>query len=334
MELSTTYLGLKLHSPLVPSASPLSEEIDNIKRMEDEGASAIVLYSLFEEQLRLEDEYSYRHTSENTKSYAEALAYSPELERFHTGPDAYLTHICRAKEVTQIPIIASLNGTTSGGWIDYARLIEQAGADALELNIYYIPTDSSISGSQIEQNYLDIFHAVKSQVRIPVAVKLSPFFSNLANMARRLDEAGAGALVLFNRFYQPDLDLENLMVRPNLVLSTPHALRLPLRWIAILFGRIKADLAATSGIHTPNDVIKMLMAGASVTMLCSVLLRHGISQIRMIEQGVRQWMEEHEYDSVEQMRGRMSQKYCSNPTDFERAQYMRTLQSFRFGQPV
>lgn len=332
MELSTTYLGLKLRSPLVPSASPLSEEMDNIKRMEDEGASAIVLYSLFEEQVRFEDDDFYRHITEGTESYAEALTYSPELERFHTGPDAYLTHVCRAKEATQIPIIASLNGTTSGGWIDYARLIEQAGADALELNIYYIPTDTSISGAQIEQTYLDIFHAVKSQVRIPVAVKLSPFFSSLANMARKLDEAGAGALVLFNRFFQPDLDLENLMVRPNLVLSTPHALRLPLRWIAILFGRIKADLAATSGIHTPTDVIKMLMAGASVTMLCSVLLRHGISQIGMIEQGIRQWMEEHEYDSVEQMRGSMSQKYCSNPTDFERAQYMRALQSYRFSQ--
>ena len=216
-----------------------------------------------------------------------------------------------------------------GGWTDYANLIQEAGADALELNIYYIPTDPTLTGAEVEQTYLDILAMVKSLVTIPVAVKLSPFFSNLANMARRLDEAGADGLVLFNRFYQPDIDLDNLVVRPNVILSTPQALRLPLRWIAILYGRIRADLAATSGIHTAQDVIKMLMAGANVTMLCSVLLRHGISHIRLIEQGLRQWMEEHEYESVEQMQGSMSQIHCANPGEFERAQYMRALQSFR-----
>jgi dihydroorotate dehydrogenase (fumarate) len=218
---------------------------------------------------------------------------------------------------------------TIGGWTDYANLIQEAGADALELNIYYIPTDPALTGAEVEQTYLDILTIVKSLVTIPVAVKLSPFFSNLANMASRLDEAGADALVLFNRFYQPDIDLDNLVVRPNVILSTPHALRLPLRWIAILYGRIRADLAATSGIHTAQDVIKMLMAGANVTMLCSVLLRHGINHIRLIEQGMRQWMEEREYESVRQMRGSMSQIHCANPAEFERAQYVRALQSFK-----
>lgn len=329
MDLSTTYLGMKLRTPLVPSASPLSEEIDGIKRLEDNGAPAVILYSLFEEQLVLERlELDYRLT-EGTESFAEATTFMPEPVEFHLGPEGYLEHIRRAKEATDIPIIASLNGMTAGGWTDYARLIEQAGADALELNIYYIPTSTDLSGVDVEQTYLDIVKMVKAVVRIPVAVKLSPFFSNLANMARRLDEAGANALVLFNRFYQPDIDLENLSVRPNVILSTPQALRLPMRWVAILYGRIKADLGATSGIHTAHDVIKMLMAGANVTMLCSVLMRHGIERIRMIEEGVRLWMEEHEYESVEQMRGSMSQQSCADPSEFERAQYMRALRTFR-----
>ena len=329
MDLSTNYLGMKLRTPLVPSASPLSEEIDNIRQMEDAGASAVVLYSLFEEQLLLERYELHHHLTQGTESYAEAITYFPEPEEFHLGPEGYLDHIRKAREAVDIPIIASLNGTSMGGWIDYASSMQQAGASALELNIYYIPTDPTLTGAEVEQTYLDILDMVKSVVTIPVALKLSPFFSNLANMAKRLDGAGANGLVLFNRFYQPDIDLDHLVVRPNVILSTPHALRLPLRWIAILYGRIQADLAATSGIHTAQDVIKMLMAGASVTMLCSALLRHGIGQIRVIEQGVREWMEEHEYESVGQMRGSMSQRSCANPSEFERAQYMRALQSYK-----
>jgi dihydroorotate dehydrogenase (fumarate) len=329
MDLTTTYLGMKLRTPLVPSASPLSDEIDNIKRMEDAGASAVVLSSLFEEQLLLDRYELHHHLTHGAESFAEALTYTPEPDDIRLGAEDYLERIRKAKEAVAIPIIASLNGISIGGWTDYANLIQEAGADALELNIYYIPTDPTLTGAEVEQTYLDILTIVKSLVTIPVAVKLSPFFSNLANMARRLDEAGADALVLFNRFYQPDIDLDNLVVRPNVILSTPQALRLPLRWIAILYGRVRADLAATSGIHTAQDVIKTLMAGANITMLCSALLRHGIDHISLIEQRLRQWMEEREYESVRQMRGSMSQVHCANPAEFERAQYVRALQSFK-----
>jgi len=329
MDLTTTYLGIKLRTPLVPSASPLSDEIDNIKRMEDAGASAVVLSSLFEEQLLLDRYELHHHLTHGAESFAEALTYTPEPDDIRLGAEDYLERIRKAKEAVAIPIIASLNGISIGGWTDYANLIQEAGADALELNIYYIPTDPTLTGAEVEQTYLDILTIVKSLVTIPVAVKLSPFFSNLANMARRLDEAGADALVLFNRFYQPDIDLDNLVVRPNVILSTPHALRLPLRWMAILYGRVRADLAATSGIHTAQDVIKMLMAGANITMLCSALLRHGIDHISLIEQRLRQWMEEREYESVRQMRGSMSQVHCASPAEFERAQYVRALQSFK-----
>jgi dihydroorotate dehydrogenase (fumarate) len=329
MDLSTTYLGMKLRTPLVPSASPLSEEIENIKRMEDAGASAVVLSSLFEEQILLDRYELHHHLTHGTESFAEALTYIPEPDDIRLGAEDYLERIRKAKEAVAIPVIASLNGVSIGGWTDYASLMQEAGADALELNIYYIPTDPTLSGAEVEQTYLDILTMVKSLVTIPVAVKLSPFFSNLANMARRLDEAGADGLVLFNRFYQPDIDLDSLTVRPNVILSTPHALRLPLRWIAILYGRVRADLAATSGVHTAQDVVKMLMAGADVTMLCSVLLRHGVGHIRLIEQGLRQWMEEREYESVRQMRGSMSQIHCANPGEFERAQYVRALHSFK-----
>jgi dihydroorotate dehydrogenase (fumarate) len=320
---------MKLRTPLVPSASPLSEEIDNIRRMEDAGASAVVLSSLFEEQILLDRYELHHHLTHGAESFAEALTYIPEPDNIRLGAEDYLERIRKAKEAVAIPIIASLNGVSIGGWTDYASLIQEAGADALELNIYYIPADPTLTGAEVEQTYLNILTTVKSLVTIPVAVKLSPFFSNLANMARRLDEAGADSLVLFNRFYQPDIDLDNLTVRPNVILSTPQALRLPLRWIAILYGRVRADLAATSGVHTAQDVIKMLMAGASVTMLCSVLLRHGVGHIRSIEQGLRQWMEEHEYESVAQMRGSMSQIHCENPGEFERAQYVRALHSFK-----
>jgi dihydroorotate dehydrogenase (fumarate) len=330
MDLTTEYLGLKLRSPLVMSASqPLSEEIDNVKRAEDAGAGAVVLYSLFEEQLRQETAELNHHLTAGTESFAESLSYFPEASDYHLGPDGYLKHIQAAKKTVKIPVIASLNGSSPGGWIDFAKQIEQAGADALELNIYYIPTDLNLPGAAVEQTYLDILLAVKAAVKIPVAVKLSARFSNIANMVYRLDQAGANGFVLFNRFYQPDIDLDTLEVKPKVLLSTPQAMRLPLRWIAILSQRIKADLAGTSGIHTGQDVIKMLMVGANVTMLCSVLLKYGIDRIAIIEQEMRQWMEEHEYESVRQLRGSMSQIHCPDPSTFERAQYMRAITTYR-----
>jgi len=328
MDLFTTYLGLKLRTPLVPSASPLSEEIDDIKRMEDAGASAVVLYSLFEEQLRQDRFELAHHLEHGTFSYPEALTYFPEPEEFHLGPEEYLKHIAAAKKAVRIPVIASLNGSSTGGWTQYAKQIQQAGADALELNIYYIPTNVNLPAGEVEQTYLDILNAVKREVTIPVAVKLSPFFTNFACMARKLDDAGANGLVLFNRFYQPDIDLESLDVKPNILLSTPMAMRLPLRWIAILHGRLRASLAATSGIHRATDVLKMLLAGADVTMLCSVLIRHGIKQIAVIERELVAWLEEHEYESVAQLKGSLSQKNCPAPGAFERAQYMRALCSY------
>jgi dihydroorotate dehydrogenase (fumarate) len=330
MDLTTTYLGLKLRSPLVVgAAASLTEDIDNLKRMEDVGAAAVVLHSLFEEQLRQEQFELHHHLEYGTESFAEALTYFPEPEIFHVGPEEYLNHIRKAKEMVGIPIIASLNGSTLGGWTEYARQIEQAGADALELNIYYVPTDMDLTGAQVEQNYLEILRAVKAAVTIPVAIKLSPYFSNMANMAKQLTEAGADGLVLFNRFYQPDIDIEALEVEPNVLLSTPQAMRLPMRWIAILYGRISVDLAATSGIHKANDVLKMLMAGANITMLVSALLRHGIEHLETVEREMRHWMEEHEYESVKQMQGSMSQINCPDETAFERAQYMKAVQTYQ-----
>ncbi len=328
MDLSTTYLGLKLRTPLVPSASPLSEELDNIKRMEDAGASAVVLYSLFEEQLRQDRAELAHHLERGTFSFPEALTYFPEPQEFHLGPEGYLEHIAAAKRAVHIPIIASLNGSSPGGWTQYARQIQQAGADALELNIYYIPTNIHLPADEVEQTYLEILRAVKACVTIPVAVKLGPFFANFARTAWLLDEAGADGLVLFNRFYQPDIDLETLEVKPNILLSTPMAMRLPLRWIAILHGRLRASLAATSGIHRASDVVKMLMAGADVTMLCSALIRHGIKQIAVIERELKTWLEEHEYESVAQLKGSLSQKNCPDPSAFERALYLRALCSY------
>jgi dihydroorotate dehydrogenase (fumarate) len=325
IDLTTNYLGLKLRTPLVPSASPLSHEIDSIRRLEDAGASAVVLYSLFEEQLRQESVELEHRLSAHTESFAEATTYLPAAPEFRIGPEGYLNHIRKAKKAVGIPIIASLNGTSVGGWSDYAKQIEQAGADAIECNIYSIAANPELSASEVEQNYIEIVKAVKSAVSIPAAVKLSPFFSNMANMAKRLDEAGANGLVLFNRFYQPDIDLEELEIQPNVLLSTPQALRLPLTWIGILFGRVRASLAATSGVHGPEDVIKLLMVGADVTMLCSTLLRNGISHLRYIEDGLREWMEKHEYESVQQMKGSMSQVRCPDPAAFERAQYMKAV---------
>jgi dihydroorotate dehydrogenase (fumarate) len=320
---------MNLRNPLVPSASPLSDNLDNIKRMEDAGASAIVLYSLFEEQLSREREALDHHLEHGTESFAEALTYLPATVPFRVGPEGYLNKIRKARGSVGIPIIASLNGVSIGGWVDYARQMQEAGANALELNVYMIPTDPARSAAEIEQTYLDILKAVKSVVSIPVAMKLSPYFSSMAGMARRLDDAGANGLVLFNRFYQPDLDLETLEIRPNVLLSTPQALRLPLRWIAILYGRVKADLAATSGIHSGLDVLKVLLAGANVAQLCSVLLQNGIGQIRKIEKEMVEWMEAHEYESVSQLQGSMSQKNCADPSAFERAQYMQAVLSYK-----
>jgi dihydroorotate dehydrogenase (fumarate) len=328
MDLTTNYLGLKLRSPLVVSASPLSEDVDNIKRMEDAGAAAVVLYSLFEEQLRQDRLEMHQNLQQGTESFAESLTYFPEADEYKLGPEEYLKHIAAAKKATRLPIIASLNGSSVGGWTEYAKQIQQAGADALELNIYYIPTDMNLSGEVVEETYINILKAVKANVSIPVAVKLSPFFSNFANMAKRLDQAGANGLVLFNRFYQPDIELESLEVKPNILLSTPMAMRLPLRWIALLHGKLKASLAATSGIHRASDALKMLMVGADVTMLCSTVIRHGIPQIGMIERDMVDWLNEHEYESVSQLKGSLSQRNCPEPGAFERAQYMKALTGF------
>ena len=328
-DLTTRYLGMRLRTPLVASASPLSQEIDSIRKLEDAGASAVVLYSLFEEQLRRESLELDYFLSEGTESYPESLSYFPQPGEFVLGPDGYLEHIRKAKSAVKIPIIASLNGSSVGAWIQYATQIEQAGADALECNIYWIVTDPEATSVQVEQHYLEILQAVKAAVRIPVAVKISPFFTNLANMAARLDAAGANALVLFNRFYQPDIDLDELEMKPSVLLSTPQAMRLPLTWVGILYHRVKADLAATGGIHGAEDVIKLLMVGANVTMLCSTLLRNGVNHLRAIEQGVRQWIESHEYESVGQMQGSMSQLHCPDPAAFERAQYMRAVKGIQ-----
>lgn len=329
IDLSTKYLGLRLRSPLVVSASPLSRDIESICHMEEAGAAAVVLYSLFEEQLRQEEIDLDFHLAAGTESFAESLTYFPQPSEFHTGPEGYLDHIRKAKAATSIPIIASLNGSTLGGWTKFAGEIERAGADAIECNIYYVPTDPAVSAEAIENTYVEILRAVKSTVTIPVAVKLSPFFSNLANVTHRLDSVGTEGLVLFNRFYQPDLDLETLEIRPNVLLSTPQALRLPLTWIGILYGRVKAGLAATGGVHNAEDVIKLLMVGANATMMCSALMRHGINHLRHVERELREWMEEHEYESVAQMQGSLSQLKCPDPQAFERAQYMRAVKGMQ-----
>ncbi len=330
MDITTKYMGMTLRSPIVASASPLSEDIGNIKKMEDAGAGAVVLYSLFEEQILLEQKEVFYHSTAGTYSFAEALTYFPEADEYRVGPEGYLDLIRKAKEAVKIPIIASLNGSSNGGWIDYAKKMQEAGADAIELNIYYIPTDMNLNSLDVENNYIEIVKHVKSAVSIPVAVKLSPFFTNMANFAKRIDEIGADALVLFNRFYQPDIDLENLEVKPQIQLSHSSAARLPMRWIAILKGRIKADLAATSGIQSADDVIKMLMAGANVTMMCSALFKNGIYHISQVEKEIIEWMTEKDYVSIQQMQGSMSQLNVADPSSFERAQYMKALTNYRF----
>ncbi len=329
MDLTTTYMGMKLKNPLVPSTSPLSKSIDNIKAMEDAGASAVVMYSIFEEQFIHEARELDHYLTYGTESFAEALSYFPSADEFNLGPDEYLEHIAKAKRAVGIPIIGSINGVSKGGWILYAKKLEQAGADGVELNIYFLPTNSSLEGPEVENIYLDVLKAVKQSVKIPIAMKLSPYFSSMANVAARLDAAGVNALVMFNRFYQPDIDLDKLDITPNVTLSTSSSTRLPLRWIAILYGRVKADLAATSGVHTANDALKLIMGGASITMLCSSLLKNGIKHTTTILNGMKQWMEEHEYESIQQMRGSMSQKNVAEPAAFERANYMKALNRYK-----
>ena len=329
MDLTTTYMGLKLKNPLVPSASPLARDISTVKRMEEAGASAVVLESLFEEQI-IHEKFEMDHfLAQGTESFAEATSYFPESDMYNFGPEEYLTHVQQCKDAVGIPIIASLNGVSTGGWTDYARKIQEAGADALELNSYYLATDPAKDPRKIEDNYIEVLKAVKNAVTIPVALKLSPYFTSISHMATRFDEIGVDALVLFNRFYQPDIDLENLEVVPNLVLSTSESMRVPLRWIAILYGKLKANLAATTGIHTAEDVLKMIMAGADITQLCATLLQNGIGKITEIQDGMIKWMEEHEYESVKQMKGSMSHKSVAEPAAFERANYMRVLKSYQ-----
>ena len=328
IDLSTNYMGLKLKNPLVASPSPLCEDIDNIRRMEDAGAAAVVLHSLFEEQITIESHELDRYLTQGTESFAEALTYFPDLETYKVGPDEYLEHVRRAKNAADIPIIGSLNGVSTGGWTKYAKGIEEAGADALELNIYYLATNSDMSCDQIERMYLDLVRDVKANIRIPVAVKLSPYFSSMSYTAHSLHQAGARGLVLFNRFYQPDIDLENLEVVPNLVLSTSHELRLRLRWVAILYGQIQADMAVTGGVHTSEDVVKTIMVGARVAMMTSALLKNGIPYLGTVLADMASWMEAHEYDSVQQMQGILSQRSVAEPASFERANYMKVLSSY------
>lgn len=327
VDLSTTYLGLQLKNPVIASASPISKKLDGIRKLEDAGAGAVVMYSLFEEQIVQESLALDHYLNLGTNSFAEALTYFPDLQHYNVGPEDYLNLISKAKEMVKIPIIGSLNGVSTGGWIDYAQKIEQAGADGLELNMYYIPTDLELSSQELEQVYTDLVKDVRSQIHIPLAVKLSPFFTALPHLSKRLVQAGANGLVLFNRFLQPDLDIETLEVTPHLVLSNSDDLRLPLRWIAILYGRIDADLALTSGVHTAQDVLKALMAGANATLLASELLANGTKRITEILKDMQMWMETFEYQSVTQMRGSMSQRSVAEPAAFERANYMKALTS-------
>ena len=328
VDLTTSYLGLNLKNPLVASASPLSKQVDTTVMLEEAGASAIVMYSLFEEQIINESLKLHRDLVRGADQFAEAVTYLPDFGTYRLGPDAYLDHLKKIKQAVAIPVIGSLNGVTSGGWVDYAHMIEEAGADALELNLYYLATDPALTSVELEDRYINLVRDVASQIHIPLAVKLSPFYSALPNFARQMVEAGAQGLVLFNRFYQPDFDLEELDVVPNLVLSSSNELRLPLRWIAILYGRIQADLALTSGIHNGVDAIKAVMAGANVAMLASELLANGVSRLAAILEEMTVWMLEHEYESVEQMRGSMSQKAVAEPAAFERANYIRVLSSY------
>jgi dihydroorotate dehydrogenase (fumarate) len=327
VDLSTTYLGLQLKNPLVASASPLSKKVDRVRKLEDAGVSAVVMYSLFEEQITHESLALDYFLSRGTESFAEAITYFPEMDHYNVGPESYLELIQKLKTSVDIPIIASLNGVSTGGWIDYARRMEEAGADAIELNIYYVSTDPKVTSQELEQAHVDLVADIRKQVNVPLAVKLSPFFSTLPNLATHLAKAGANGLVLFNRFIQPDLDTETLEVVPTIHLSTSDELRLPLRWVAILYGKVKADLALTGGVHTAQDLIKSVMAGANVAMLASELIAKGPERAGEILEEMTTWMDKYEYESVKQMCGSMSQQSVAEPAAFERANYMKALSS-------
>ena len=330
VDLSTKYMGLNLQNPLVMSPSTLCKKIDNIRKMEDAGASAVVLHSLFEEQIILENQEIDRYLTQGTDSYAESLSYFPNVGDFWAGPDEYLEHIRKAKSAVKIPIIASLNGVSAGGWTSYAKEFENAGADAIELNIYYIPTDPDLVSQQVEYMYLEVAKSVKNSVNIPVAIKIGPYFSSMAYMARQFDQIGIDALVMFNRFYQPDFDLESMKVVPNLVLSTSDELRLRLRWVAILYGRIKANMAVTGGVHTVEDVAKSILAGANIAMMTSAVMKNGVGHITKIKNELAEWMDKHEFGSIADIQGKMSQQSVAEPAAFERANYMKVIKSFSY----
>ncbi|MCE9616709.1 MAG: dihydroorotate dehydrogenase-like protein [Lentisphaerae bacterium] len=329
MNLTTTYMGLKLKNPLVASASPLSHSVDGIRRLADAGASAVVMFSLFEEQLRQDAAEMDHFLSAGTESFAEALSYFPTVDDYAVGPSEYLDILHKASQQAGIPVIGSLNGVSREGWVDYAKRMQDAGASGIELNVYYIPSDPRTTGADVEQRHLDVLTAVKEAVTLPVAIKLSPFFSSMSHMAQRLDKAGADALVLFNRFYQPDFDLDSMQVMPNLNLSTPHEIRLPLLWIAVLKGQIKASLGASRGVHSALEVAKYVMAGADAVMMASVLLKQGPGYLATILKDFQTWMDQKEYTSVEQMKGSMSQASVADPTAFERANYIKILQKYK-----
>ena len=327
-DLTTSYLGLPLKNPLVASASPLSEKLESCLRLEKAGVAAIVMYSLFEEQIIQEGLKLHADLTRGTGGNPETWDYLPDYGMYNIGPDSYVKHLAKVKQALRIPVIGSLNGFTPGGWTEYAQKIEAAGADALELNMYYLATDPVQTSADLEERYISLVSEVRKRVQIPLAIKLSPFYTSLPNFARRLVEAGADGLVFFNRFYQPDFDLEELEVTPHLVLSTSDELRLPLRWIAVLFGRVQADFALTSGVHTSEDLIKSIMAGASTAMVASVLLHDGLGQVSQILDGVQSLMAEHDYVSISQMKGSMSQKSVADPSSFERANYIKVLASY------
>ncbi len=330
-DLRTTWLGLDLRTPIVASSSPMMQDLGKLKALEDAGAAAVVLHSLFEEQITLESKDLDHHLWDGADSYAEAASYFPELSDYGIGPERYLEHVAAARAALDIPVIASLNGVSSGGWIDYARRIEEAGASALELNVYFIPTDPDVVGSEVEAMYVELARDVCATVDIPVAIKLNPYVSSMANMARQLTEAGAKGLVMFNRFYEPDLDLERLEVVPRIQLSSSQELLLRLHWTAILHGRVPVDLGITGGVHTAEDVVKSMMVGARVAMMTSALLRHGAGYIKTVEADLVRWLEEHEYPSIELMQGSMSYLSVAEPAAFERANYMRVLKSWPQG---
>ncbi len=334
MDLSTTYLGFRLPHPLMPGASPMVDDLDTVKRLEDAGAAAIVMHSLFEEQITADQLGMIDHLETHADSFAEALSYFPRPSEYALGPDQYLEQIRRIKAAVAVPVIASLNGVTPAGWLEYARLIQQAGADALELNVYSLATDPRDTPASVEGRLLDIVRAVKTAVQIPVAVKLSPFFSAMAHLAEQLDQLGVNGLVIFNRFYQPDIDVEQLEAIPSLRLSDSSELLLRLRWLAILSGRLRASLAVTGGVHAPVDVVKAVMAGAHAVQVVSALLQRGPGYLRTLRDQIATWIEEHEYDSLEKMQGNMSLQRCPDPAAFERANYMRVLQSWRAGNAV